>query len=243
MQSASGDVILNEFKVKLEGYTRQAACGRYFVLVDSLQNWLRSPAEGGTTYADRLLHGVAYRHRHLPGVPISPDKLIPGNDCCLLVFCILHMLGHGDLIYSFSRREKVDRMLPFSFHDLQDIYRSSDIDDPDFVSRFLDLQDRFRPARFDLHNRTAWNEHMVVPICRRNPIKEGATASLWQVDVPEEFVGQKLRDAASGSRFNANTDEEPDWVRGLAFDLTTPFSPLNIRCLTLELDDLLRLDF
>ena len=215
MHYASSEIILNEFRAGLEGYTRQAVCGRYFVLVDSLQKWLRSPAEGGVTYtyADRLLHGVAYRDRDLPGTPMSPTKLEAGYDCCLLVFCILLKLGRGNLIYLFSRKGKVDGLLPLSLDDLQEIYRNSKIDDEKFVSQFWDLQYRFRPAKFDLYGRTEWKENTVIPIYRKNLIRERAIASLWQVDVPEEFVGERLKDAASCSRFNANTDEEPDWVR------------------------------
>ena len=226
MHYASSEAILDEFKAKLEGYTRRAVCGRYFVLVDSLQDWLRSPAQGDVPYADRLLHGVAYKHRQLPGIPISSNKLKAGDDCCLLVFCILQTLGRGDLIHSFSRKEKVDRLLPLSTDDLQDVYKNGEKNDQNFVSQFLELQHRFRPARFDLHDRTEWKEHKVIPIYRKNLIKKGVTATVWQVDVPEEFVGKRLRDVASGSRFNANTDEAPDWVCTIVIDFLPSQVPL-----------------
>ena len=201
--------ILEQYTSKLDEYTRRAACGRHFVLVDRLQDWLRSPVEGDGTYADRLLHS-AYRKRPTPGLPMTSDKLKAGDDCCLLVFCILQKIGRAHLIDIFSRKQKIDRLLPISQNDLKAI--ADDVNDADLLSEFSELQHRFRPARFDLRGSTEWNEDMVVPIYRKDSIKKGGTAQLWHIDIPEEFVGQSLRDVSSGSRFNAASEEAPDWV-------------------------------
>ena len=203
------DAILKEFTGKLDEYTRKAVCGRDFILVDRFQDWLRSPVGGEGTHADRLLR-VAYSKRNLPGVPMTPDKLKPGDDCCLLVFCILQKIGRGDLINVFSRKGKVDRLLPIPRQDLEAI--ANDVRDAHLSSAFFELQHRFRPAKFDLHGSTEWDEDIVVPINRKNRIKKGGTAILWQIDIPEEFVGQTLREVSSGSRFNAGSEENPDWV-------------------------------
>lgn len=203
------EAILREFTSKWDQYTRKAACGRDFMLVDRLLDWLRSPVGGEGTHADRLLR-VAYRNRHLPDVPITSDRLKPGDNCCLLVFCILQRIGRGDLINVFLRKVRIDRLLPFPRHDLEAI--GNDVHDADLSSAFFELQHRFRPARFDLHATTDWDEDIVVPMYRKLPIKAGGTAKLWQIDIPEEFVGQTLRDISSGSRFNAGSEEDPDWV-------------------------------
>ena len=201
--------ILEQYTSKLDEYTRRAACGRHFVLVNRLQDWLRSPVEGDATYADRLLQ-CAYSNRPSPGIPMTSDKLKPGDDCCLLVFCILQKIGRGHLIDVFSRKDKIDRSLPISQKDLKAI--ADDVNDADLLCKFSKLQHRFRPARFNLHGRIEWDEDMVVPIYRKYSIKKGGTAQLWQIDIPEEFVGQTLRDVSSGSRFNAGSEEAPDWV-------------------------------
>ena len=202
--------IQKEFIGKLNEYTRKAACGRHFILVDRLQDWLRSPVGGEGTYASRLLHRVAYSDRHKPGVPMTSDKFKPGDDCCLLVFSILQKLGRGDLIDIFSRKKKVDKLLPIPRHDLDAI--ANDGGYPGLSSEFFELQHRFRPASFDLYDRNDWGEDKVVPIYQKNSIKAGGTAQLWQIDVPEEYVGHSLRDISSGSRFNAGSEQDPDWV-------------------------------
>ena len=202
--------IQEEFIGKLKEHKREAACGRHFILVDRLQDWLRSPIGGKGTYASRLLHRVAYSNWHKPGLPISSDKFKPGDDCCLLVFSILLNLERGDLIDVFSQKKLVDRLLPIPRHELDAI--ANDGDHSGLSSAFFELQHLFRPASFDLHDRNIWGEDKVVPIYRKIPIKAGGTAKLWQIDVPEEYVGHALRDISSGSRFNAGSEEDPDWV-------------------------------
>lgn len=204
------EAIQEQFISKLNEYTRKAVCGRDFILVDRLQEWLRSPVGGEGTYADRLLHRVAYSNRHKPGPPITSDKFKPGDDCCLLVFSILQKLGRGHLIDVFSRKKKIDKLLPISREDLNAI--ENDGRHPGLSSEFFDLQHCFRPASFDLHDSNDWGEDKVIPIYRKIPIKSGGTAKLWQIDVPEEYVGHALRDIASGSRFNEGSEQDPDWV-------------------------------
>ena len=202
--------IQTEFISKLDEYTRKAACGRHFILVDRLQDWLRSPIGGEATYASRLLYRVAYSNRHKPGPPITSDKFSPGDDCCLLVFAILQKLGRGHLIDVFSRKKRVDKLLPIPRDDLDAI--ENDGHHPGLASEFFELQHSFRPAGFNLRDRNEWDEDKVVPIYRKVPIKRGGTAELWQIEVPEEYVGHALRDMASGSRFNEGSEQDPDWV-------------------------------
>ena len=221
MRHMSNAGILDEFKAQLDRHTKEANCGRHFVLVDSFQTWLRSPIEEGT-HAGRLLHRVAYSNRQEPGLPITTDTFRAGDDCCLLVFCILLVLDRGYLIDKFSEKGKVDRLLPLAPDDIQAVLRSQNEEDTGVVSAFLELQNRFRPARFELHRSNHWDENVVLPIHQKNPIKRGGTASLYQIIVPEEFVGKNLRSVASGSRFNANAnaEEDPDWVRPFSYHCT-----------------------
>ncbi len=209
----SHEPILEEFRGKLELYTQEAICGRKFVLVEKLQNWLRSPWNGKVTPANRLLR-VAYKDR--PEFrPLTDEIFKPGDNCCLLVFCILQLIECESAIEAFCTNQKDDRLLPMRLDTIQATFRSAHIQDPDAPSKFFELQHRFKPARFELHAIKNWDQDTIIPIVRHNPIKAGGTAKLYQIDVPEEFVGEKLRYVCAGSRFNAASNRSPDWVRYL----------------------------
>jgi hypothetical protein len=53
---------------------------------------------------------------------------------------------------------------------------------------------------------------MVIPICRKEKINnKGGTAPLWQIEVPEEFVGPRLRDVIPSARF-FDLNDNGGWV-------------------------------
>ena len=212
------EVINQEFQHKVQECTKKAACGRPFVLVGKLQDWLRSPVEPGvkTTHAERLLD-VAYPSRASRGLrlPISPHQFQPGDDCCLLVFCILQRIGCGAAISQVSEWGNVDKLLPLRRDAVDEMFEKANIMDIHLRSSFFEQQYLFCPARFDLRRTQKWAEERVVPICEKNLItSKGGTAKLYQIAVPEEFVGASLRDLCSGSRFDASKKEEdePEWV-------------------------------
>ena len=229
LPNMNSEEITKEFEGVLKKCTKSAVCGRQFILVDKLQKWLRTtkdPSEPeGTTHADLLLH-VAFGSRKLPGPPVDSNVLLSGDRCCLLIFCILQQIGCVKALPFFSRSEKVDRLLPLRPDSVRNAFKAACNDHPDLqakssslIDKFLNLQYHYCPAKFDLYHRADWDdEHTVVPICRKKLInKKGGTAELWQIAIPEEFVGHKLRDISSGSRFDANAnnggkDTEPEWV-------------------------------
>lgn len=203
--------ILKEFTNKLEECTRTAVCGRRFVLVGKFQEWLRSQATPAATHIN-LQVNAAYRNRSRPNLPISFNIFDATRDCCLLIFCILHMIGRGDLIHAFTEEGKVDKKLPLSPTDVESILKKENASS--LAAEFTEKQHRFCPARFDFQRAANWNEDVVIPICSKNRINEGGTAHLWQIEVPEEFVEEDLRKQSSTSRFNAATSgSDPDWVR------------------------------
>ena len=207
--------INQEFQDKLKDCTRQAACGRPFVLVGKLQDWLRSPVKPGgkVTHAERLLDDAYYSRKMR--LPISYEQFQPGDNCCLLVFCILQRIGCGAAISYFSRYGKVDKLLPLRQDTVDDMLEKAKILDKHLRSSFFEQQYLFCPARLDLRRTQDWGDRTVVPICERNLItSKGGTAKLYQIAVPEEFVGSTLRDLCLGSRFNASSkdEDEPEWV-------------------------------
>lgn len=217
------EAITKEFQDVLERCTKVAVCGRHFILVDKLQKWLRTTLDPeGTTHADLLLH-VAFGSRKLPGPPVDSNALLAGDSCCLLIFCILHQIGSVKALPFFSRSGNVDRLLPLRPDSVRVTFQAACKDDRELqakssslIGEFLKRQFRYSPAKFNLHQGADWDdEDAVVPICEKNSInKKGGTAELWQIAVPEEFVGHTLRYISSGSRFNVNAgkDTEPEWV-------------------------------
>src|SRR5271167_4093344 len=103
------DAILHEYLAKLDEFTLRGACGRPYILVSKLTQWLKSAEGSGynTSPANRLLKAAYQRWHEYGPIPISFEGLIGGDDCCLLVFCILFLLGHGDLVARFQRDGKV----------------------------------------------------------------------------------------------------------------------------------------
>ena len=200
---------LQGFEDKLGEYTRTAVCGRPFILIDKLQVWLRSQATPTVTHIERQVF-AAYRHQSLP-LPFRFSIFNPGKDCCLLIFSILHTFGRGDLIDCFSEEGKTDSKLPLLASDVEGIFRTANASN--LAAVFLEKQHRFCPARFDFQKKANWNKDVVIPICSKEPINEGGTAHLWLINVPEEFIEESLRKESIGSRFDAGSKEDPDWVR------------------------------
>jgi hypothetical protein len=205
--SDSHDAAICDFKKVLNQYTIKACCGRPYVRVSKLTEWLRSKYYDKWTQADRLLE-AAYRHRVLPALPINKEELCDGEDCCLILFSILLDLGRGELINQLRRQDKVDRHFPINLLELTRIFRDMNIEDADMVAEAFDrLQWKFFPARLDLGARE-YPPNRVLPFCRKAPINDkGGTAQLFQIEVLEEFVSPKLREAVEQSRYENDDDK------------------------------------
>lgn len=213
-RSITDDASIRDFHSKLRECTMEAVCGRSYVLVTKLTNWLRSEVRwsgSNTTQAGRLLQAV-YRHQNQPGRPINVENF-SGVDCCLLVFCILLEVGAGELVHTFQRRGIVDRNLPTDLSSLR--HKLNDLPNAEKLAMdFDEVQWRFCPARFELHCGHEHPKNMIIPICRKEKINsKGGTAQVWQIDVQEEFLSPRLKKVVSSSRFNfSQSQDEPDYV-------------------------------
>jgi hypothetical protein len=218
--------VIKKFRAIAQGYTRTAVCGRKYVLVDSLAQWLKSAVQpdSTTTQASRLLEAV-YRFHPEPGDPITPEKL----EGCLVVFSILLSLGKGDLIHHFRRYQIDDRHLPIPLATLQvriSKMRLCADHAHGLASKFNETQWRFCPVKFDLDMDRECVQDDIIPICRKSRInKKGGTSEVWVVDVYDEFVTEELRNKLSASRYQP--PEEPSrWVSYSS--LTSASSPLTL---------------
>ncbi|KFY94147.1 hypothetical protein V500_03400 [Pseudogymnoascus sp. VKM F-4518 (FW-2643)] len=205
-----GDPIA-DFKAVLASHTKKATCGRSYVLVSKLRLWLKSNVPSGgedRNQASRLL-AYAYRSReNKPSLPITPEVLTDSHNECLLVFCILLELGRGHLVHRFYRRNKLDKHLPIPLESLRDTAAKISMSNlNEFVEGFDKLQWKFCPAIFEMGMGREFQENEVLPFCKKEEInKKGATAQLWQIEIPEEFVGLKLRAVVKDEKYDDPND-------------------------------------
>lgn len=200
------------FNAVLANHTKKAACGRSYVLVSKLRLWLKSNVPSGgenRTQASRLL---AYAYRswdNKPSLPITPEALTDSHNECLLIFCILLELDRGHLIHRFCRRNRLDKHLPIPLQSLRDTaakISSSNLNE--LADGFNNLQWKYCPAIFDMGMGREFQEEQVLPFCKKEAINEkGATAQLWQVEIPEEFVGLKLRAVLKNGKYDDPNDD------------------------------------
>lgn len=193
--------------------TKKAACGRDFVLVSKLKHWLESKVDPGAndrSQASRLL-AFAYRHRSRdkPGLPMSPEELFHSRYGCILVFCVLLELDRGHLVNEFLRHGIYDDLLPIDLHPLREKTATMGTRDPDpLANGFNILQWRFCPAIIEMDMRRSFYEDHFLPFCQREKINEkGVHAQLWQVAIPEEFVGPRLRAIIEDKKYD-NPDDD-----------------------------------
>ena len=193
----------SEFKAKLQECTTTAVCGRSFVLVDKLTEWMKSEVNSGGFQLSRLL-AAAYPEAYPLFPPISREQLTHPEDGCLLVFGILLEIGYGHLVEEFWRQEKSDRALPVDLLWLRNTLKELKLPDHDKIADEFDkVQWKYCPVKFDMNMHRKYIQNRIMPFCRREAINDkGGTAKLWQVEIPEAFVGQSLRQAVPSSRFH-----------------------------------------
>lgn len=208
------DQAIKEFKTKVQECTVKGACGRDYVRVEALRNWMRSqvqdPSTGrNITQVDRLLRAV-YRDRKSPGLPITAKEV---DSRYLLVFSILLELESGKHIDSFKTVEISDLRLPETLYNLQKkIEAISGLNSSKLAEAFDQLQWRYRPVRLEMDMSPTCSEHAIIPICRKEPIKQGGTAKVWQILVQEEFVDHNLREAVWSDPHARIKDKVFGWV-------------------------------
>jgi hypothetical protein len=227
LQANEHDLAIEDFRNRLDEYTIHTpkppvGCGRSYVRVSKLTEWLRSEVvlQGHhTTQASRLLE-YAYHNWHGHGHAQSTNKakLFNGENRCIIVFCILLKLGWGDLIHLFRSQQKLDKHLPIDLLGLKttfaQIAKRPDLPRPltkpqadDLAAAFDKEQWQFCPAKFDLDEYPDFHKNRIIPIYRKEKINmKGGTATLWQIEVLEEFVGDNLKEVVKTALYNDDKD-------------------------------------
>ena len=110
---------IRDFKTKLKQYTMQAQCGRPYVLVWQLTNWLKSKRPETETTQTGILLWAAY-DRNQPKILFLPPEtyqIQTEKNCCLIIFSILLQLDLGHLVDHFQRWGQFDVHLPVIYLD------------------------------------------------------------------------------------------------------------------------------
>lgn len=208
---------IREFKTQLEQYTVVGKCEPAYILTEKLKTWLKSKTGSGrneTTQVERLLDAT-YSSSGRPGadvsLPVTIEEFCSGQNCSLLVFSILLELRYGHLVDLFQPEGIVDRNIPVKYLDalkdqVKDISEQHGI--PDLAERFYEMQWRFCAAQLRLRDRQNYVPNHIIPIIDRQEIskKKGATAEVYQIIIPEEFVEDRLREFVPASRFDNPED-------------------------------------
>lgn len=198
-----------EFCNRLEAFTLEALHRRHFVLTITLQQWLRSTVPN-TTYSqiEGLLQEAYHDRREIkPSLPVTSESVSRDS---LLVFSILLEIGYGHLIDRFRDHSFVDRNLPIHDAKLRSWLQTEEIADFDKADRdtvanlFDKAQWKFCAPHFHLDDAFTYPHQRILPIHRRKRINDkGGTAQLWEIEVPEEFVGESLKPQVENSCYNS----------------------------------------
>ena len=204
--------IVNDFNDVLATLTLKAFCGRDFIRVERLKEWLQntrlSPIDGQPRRQIDLLAHVAYGDRLWNSIypAIEPSTLM--NDCPL-TFCILVELQHGHEVNEFHRHHLTDLNLRTmdSSQLRATIENNMKIKDAASLAKSFDeLRWKYFVPEFDLRQAENYSKNCILPITKRIEIKTGGTAKLYRIEVLEEFVGEKLRKEGCNC-VEADTDE------------------------------------
>ena len=190
------------FSSKLESFTARNVSGQRYINTSLLKDWLLGKHTSQATYLDLLLD-FAYSECII--VPVEARQLSGPGKSLLLVFSMLLELGRGDLIHYFLRSGLTDSKLPFPMTSLKQAKTSGDRSETDDLTRqIFERQWAYCPLIFDLGMGVDLPSSTVIPIQQRQQINsKGGTASIWQIVVPEEFVGDALRQEAASAKFKS----------------------------------------
>lgn len=199
---------MHHFRKTVRACEMKAICGRTFIRVEQLKAWVSGQME-------RLLE-AAYQtgSQTHPALPISERQICSSHHCASLIFCILLEMGAGNKIHYFYRLGLYDsRLGDLDSGSLQQTLKRSSlgseegIDIGEFAKDFARRQWRYCPVKFELEDMNDCKHQQIIPIHKKEAINDkGFTASVWQVEVLEEFIGLPMRKVIATSRYTDSRD-------------------------------------
>jgi len=209
--------VFDEFKTQLEKCTLEGVCGRKYIRVQKLTNWLKSEVTTTTGRKDatrlHMLLNHAYRNLPGPGYPIDPSVICAQGSTCLCVFSILLELDCGNLVYHFNKVDITDNALPIRLRTLKRKVNELEsngtaVQVQTLAQQFYQRQWAYCPAIFELNMGKIFPHNRVMPLCKKEQINDkGGTAHLTQIEVLEEFIGDTLEEYVHSSRYEDKRDD------------------------------------
>lgn len=186
-------------------WTQTAVCGSRFVNVKGLTRWMERRDTNKPIANAGLLLVEVYQAEFFP---LRTDDILNGRDRCILVFSILLELDYGHLIDTFRRAHVVDSnlSLPISYFKDKDLQASLERrgvpDAGRLIEKFTDIKRSYCPVEIEKGmSESLLRGDYVLPFCKRKEVNDkGSTAQVYQILVPEDLVGEKLKEAISESR-------------------------------------------
>jgi hypothetical protein len=204
------EIPLQSFNQEIQKHSIHSVSGRSFVLTRKLKSWLNSAVDGlrPQTVLESLYNSIVsiQGSGHLITPPWKSDSV--------LIFCILLELGLVHLLEEFATNGISDKSLPIDEHDLCALAQNLSHEDDSLADRFFEIQWRYCAPIFDLDGIYEWRQGTVIPICSQNLIAEGRTAKVYEIAVPEDFIGQRLAHEFPHCRRYLDSDLNiyPGWV-------------------------------
>ncbi|PVH68936.1 hypothetical protein DL98DRAFT_627424 [Cadophora sp. DSE1049] len=199
---------LATFHDTIQRLTLTSALGREFILTEQLMTWLNSSCleePRDHSILEGLFNDTLASHK------LTEIHIPPWERESVLLFCLLLHLGLGQHLSEF--RDIFDDDLPLP---VDAIHRMSNwLETEKILDGFYDIQWRYFPARFHLDSFHAWPAEIILPICAKSLIGNGRTASVYEVAIPEEFLGPELRATVVNPRFE-DPRVGPGWYYRLA---------------------------
>lgn len=206
------------FHEQIKKNSDNSVSGRTFVFTKRLELWLNSMVDilEPLTMLEILFDTVVANEAS--GNEITP----PWQSDSVLIFCILMQLGVGDRLQVFVANGMSDKSLPIPDQNLRALAKDLGHVGEKFASKFQEMQWQYLPATFDLDGVHEWSQDKIIPICYQNSIAEGRTAKVYEVAIPEDFIGLNLAHAFPHCRRYLNSDLHinPGWVSQILTNFT-----------------------
>lgn len=135
----------------------------------------------------KLLRSVFGSHQ----LPVEPARVA---EACPRVFSTLLLIGKGNYIRRFVEEHSLrDEELPFR---TQPPGFPRAPDDPDFFKSFYECQWQFCAPKLHNSSRLHFDDEIVLPIVRREPLASGVSANVFKIEL-HEWYNRLHRDADS----------------------------------------------